>query len=198
MTDDASDPRRRRFLLAATGALGAVAVAGAATPFFLSMLPSARARAAGAPVDVDLSKIEPGMLVRTEWRGMPVWVLHRTQSMLDSLASTDAIVVDPDSEHSMQPAYCQNEYRSIQPPWFVVIAICTHLGCIPLPELSPGAASGLGPDWPGGFFCPCHGSKYDIAGRVFKDVPAPRNLAVPRYAFVGASRLTVGEDRHGS
>lgn len=194
----ASNLKRRRFLLASTAALGTVAAGGAAAPFFLGMLPGARARAAGAPVEVDLSGIEPGMLLRTEWRGMPVWVLHRTQPMLDSLASTDGMVVDPHSEYSMQPAYCRSEYRSIRLPWLVVIAICTHLGCIPLVDLSPGPASGLGPDWPGGFFCPCHGSKYDLAGRVFKDMPAPRNLSVPRYAFAADTRLTIGADEHGS
>ncbi|HTT36821.1 MAG TPA: ubiquinol-cytochrome c reductase iron-sulfur subunit [Burkholderiales bacterium] len=195
MENSGPDLKRRRVLLAASGVLGAVAAVGAATPFFLSMLPSARARAAGAPVEVDLSKIEPGMLVRTEWRGMPVWVLHRTPEMLASLPKTDGIVADPHSEYPQQPDYCRNEDRSIRPEWFVVIAICTHLGCVPLPVLT---VAELGPDWPGGFFCPCHGSKYDLAGRVFKDVPAPLNLVVPRYEFLSDTRLLIGADKLSS
>ena len=184
--------RTRRFLIAASAVGGAVAAAGAATPFFLSMFPSARARAASAPVTVDLSKVEPGMLLRTEWRSKPVWVLHRTQPMLASVQRCDSIVADPQSDLPQQPDYCRNEYRSIRPEWLVVVAICTHLGCVPLPELEAGGASGLGNDWPGGFFCPCHGSKYDLAGRVFRDVPAPLNLVVPPYEITSATTLVVG------
>ena len=192
MDDSGPNLKKRRILLAASGVLGGVATVAAAVPFFMSMLPSARARAAAAPVEVDLSKIEPGMLMRTEWRGMPVWVLHRTPEMLASLPKTDSVVADPQSKYPQQPEYCRNEDRSIQPEWFVVVAICTHLGCVPLPELSVGD---IGPDWQGGFFCPCHGSKYDLAGRVFKDVPAPLNLVVPRYQFLSDTRLLIGADK---
>ena len=195
MDNSVPDTKRRRVLLAATSVLGTVAAVGAATPFFLSMLPSARARAAAAPVEADLSKIEPGMLVRTEWRGMPVWLLHRTPEMLEGLAKTDSIVADPQSKYPQQPDYCRNQDRSIQPEWFVVVAICTHLGCVPLAELTVGE---LSPDWPGGFFCPCHGSKYDLAGRVFKDVPAPLNLVVPRYEFLSDTRLLIGADKQSA
>jgi len=192
MDDSGPNLKKRRILLAASGVLGGVATVAAAVPFFMSMLPSARARAAAAPVEVDLSKIEPGMLMRTEWRGMPVWVLHRTPEMLASLPKTDSVVADPQSKYPQQPEYCRNEDRSIQPEWFVVVAICTHLGCVPLAELSVGD---IGPDWQGGFFCPCHGSKYDLAGRVFKDVPAPLNLVVPRYQFLSDTRLLIGADK---
>jgi ubiquinol-cytochrome c reductase iron-sulfur subunit len=184
--------RKRRVLLGATAAVGTVAVVGVATPFFLSMFPSARARAAAAPVTVDLAKVEPGMLLRTEWRSQPIWVLHRTAQMLDSLRQTDSLVADPQSNQSQQPANCRDQYRSINPQWLVVIAICTHLGCVPLPELAAGSASGLGADWPGGFYCPCHGSKYDLAGRVFKSVPAPLNLVVPPYRFLSNDQLLIG------
>jgi ubiquinol-cytochrome c reductase iron-sulfur subunit len=184
--------RRRRFLIAASAAGGAVAAVGAATPFFLSMFPSARARAAGAPVTVDLSKVEPGTLLRTEWRSKPVWVLHRTQPMLTSVQRCDSIVADPQSDLPQQPNYCRNEYRSIRPEWLVVVAICTHLGCVPLPELEAGGDNSLGNDCPGGLFCPCHGSKYDLAGRVFLNVPAPLNLVVPPYELADATTLVIG------
>lgn len=184
---------RRRFLLSATTALGTAGFAGAAAPFFMSMLPSARARAAAYPVVLDPSRIEPGMLIRTEWRSQPVFVLHRTPAMLDSLKTTDSLVADPTSEQPQQPPYCHNEYRSTHPEWFVVVAICTHLGCVPLPELKPGVGSGLGAAWPGGFFCPCHGSKYDLAGRVFQHVPAPLNLVVPPYELQSETKLVIGQ-----
>ncbi|HZR02512.1 MAG TPA: ubiquinol-cytochrome c reductase iron-sulfur subunit [Burkholderiales bacterium] len=190
--------KRRRYLVAATSAAGGVAVLAAATPFVLSMFPSARARAAGAPVEVDISKVEPGMLIRAEWRSKPVWVLHRTPEMLKTLPELDSVVADPKSEAPMQPDYAKNEYRSIKPEWLVLVGICTHLGCSPTDKLQPGPDSGLGADWKGGFFCPCHGSKFDLAGRVFKDVPAPTNLQVPRYEFLTDTRLRIGEDAKGS
>jgi ubiquinol-cytochrome c reductase iron-sulfur subunit len=186
---------KRRFLIAASSVAGAVAAVGTATPFFLSMLPSARARAAGAPVDADISKVEPGMMIRVEWRGQPVWVLHRTPEMLEDVKKMDSRVADPNSDGSTQPDYAKNEYRSAKPEYLVLVGICTHLGCSPTAKLEAGAESGLGPDWLGGFFCPCHGSKFDLAGRVFKDVPAPRNLVVPPYKFVSDSRLIIGEDQ---
>jgi ubiquinol-cytochrome c reductase iron-sulfur subunit len=195
---DSPVQNKRRFLLAASSVAGGIAAIGTATPFFLSMFPSARARAAGAPVEVDVSKVEPGMMMRVEWRGQPVWVLHRTPEMLKDVKEMDARVADPSSDGSTQPDYAKNEYRSRKPEFLVLVGICTHLGCSPTAKLQAGAESGLGPDWMGGFFCPCHGSKFDLAGRVLKDVPAPRNLVVPPYAFVGDTRLIVGEDKVGA
>jgi ubiquinol-cytochrome c reductase iron-sulfur subunit len=162
------------------------------------MFPSARARAAGAPVEVDISRLEPGMLIRAEWRGKPVWILHRTPEMLKSLEADVSMVADPSSQMPMQPPYAQNEYRSIKPEWLVLVGICTHLGCSPTDKLQAGPDSGLGADWPGGFFCPCHGSKFDLAGRVFKDVPAPTNLEVPKYQFLADTRLLIGDDGKGA
>jgi ubiquinol-cytochrome c reductase iron-sulfur subunit len=193
--DESEMPGKRRFLIAASGVAGGVATLGVAAPFFLSMLPSARARAAGAPVEVDISKVEPGMMIRVEWRGQPVWVLHRTPEMLEDVKKMDSRVADPTSDKSTQPSYAKNEFRSSKPEYLILIGICTHLGCSPSAKLEAGAQSGLGDDWLGGFFCPCHGSKFDLAGRVLKDVPAPRNLVVPPYKFVTDARLIVGEDK---
>lgn len=190
--------KRRRYLLGAASAAGGVAAVAAATPFFMSMFPSARARAAGAPVEVDISKVEPGMMIRAEWRSKPVWILHRTPEMVKSLPQLDPQVADPGSKAQMQPDYAQNEYRSIKPEWLVVVGICTHLGCSPTDKLQAGPASGLGEDWKGGFYCPCHGSKFDLAGRVFKDVPAPTNLEVPKHQFLTDTRLLIGEDGKGA
>src|SRR5215813_10798224 len=193
--DQSGMPSKRRFLLTASSVAGGVAVIGAATPFFLSMFPSARARAAGAPVEVDVSKVEPGMMIRVEWRGQPVWVLHRTPEMLEDVKRMDPRVADPDSDNSTQPKYAKNEFRSIKPEYLVLIGICTHLGCSPTAKLQAREESGLGDDWLGGFFCSCHGSKFDLAGRVLKDVPAPRNLVVPPYEFVTEARLVIGEEK---
>jgi ubiquinol-cytochrome c reductase iron-sulfur subunit len=189
---------KRRFLLAASGAAGGAAVLVTAVPFVLSMLPSARARAAGAPVEVDISKVEMGMMIRAEWRGQPVWIVRRTPEMVASLKGMDARVADPNSDRPQQPEYARNEYRSRKQEWLVLIGICTHLGCSPTDKLQAGPDSGLGDDWPGGFFCPCHGSKFDLAGRVFRDVPAPTNLVVPRYQFLTDTRLLIGEDSKGA
>jgi ubiquinol-cytochrome c reductase iron-sulfur subunit len=189
---------KRRFLLAASGAAGGAAVLVTAVPFVLSMLPSARARAAGAPVEVDISKVEMGMMIRAEWRGQPVWIVRRTPEMVASLKGMDARVADPNSDRPQQPEYARNEYRSRKQEWLVLIGICTHLGCSPTDKLQAGPDSGLGDDWPGGFFCPCHGSKFDLAGRVFRDVPAPTNLVVPRYQFLTDTRLLIGEDNKGA
>lgn len=189
---------KRRFLLAASSAAGGAAVAVTAVPFVLSMLPSARARAAGAPVEVDISKVEMGMMIRAEWRSQPVWIVRRTPDMVASLKGMDARVADPNSDRPQQPEYARNEYRSRKPEWLVLIGICTHLGCSPTDKLQAGPDSGLGDDWPGGFFCPCHGSKFDLAGRVFRDVPAPTNLVVPLYQFLTATRLLIGEDNKGA
>jgi ubiquinol-cytochrome c reductase iron-sulfur subunit len=193
MTGGDINRKRRRLLLATTG-LGLVGTGFAATPFVLSMLPSARARAAGGPVEVDISKLEPAQRLVVEWRGKPVWVVRRTQAMLDGLPKLDSELVDPNSKVDQQPPYAQNTWRSIKPPILVLVGICTHLGCSPLAKLQAGVESGLGPEWPGGFFCPCHGSKFDLAGRVFKDVPAPKNLVVPPYGYLSDTRIIVGVD----
>jgi len=195
MADPKIDGGKRRILLVTTGVLGGIATVATAAPFLASMLPSARARAAGAPVEVDISKVEPGMMIRPEWRGQPIFVVHRTPEMLEDVKKMDPRVADPDSDASIQPEYAKNEYRSRKPEFLVLIGICTHLGCSPSDKLLAGAESGLVSDWLGGFFCPCHGSKFDLAGRVFKDVPAPTNLKVPPYKFVGDTRLLIGDDK---
>jgi ubiquinol-cytochrome c reductase iron-sulfur subunit len=187
------DERRRQFLMLATAAMGGVGLVATAVPFVASMLPSERAKAAGAPVEVDLNTIAPGVLQTIEWRGKPVWVLHRTAPMLASLRGHDARLADPLSDEPQQPAYAKNPLRSIKPSFLVLTAICTHLGCIPVFRPEPGAAD-LGSDWPGGFYCPCHGSRFDLAGRVFRNVPAPRNIEVPPHAYLSETRLLVGED----
>jgi len=198
MADSNVDRRKRRFLLAATSVAGGVAGVAVAVPFVASMNPSARARAAGAPVEVDLSRVEPGMMLTVEWRGQPVWIVHRTREMIDSLPKLDGAVVDPGSSMPMQPDYAKNEVRSIKPEYLVLVGICTHLGCSPSQKLAPGTESGLGDEWPGGFFCPCHGSKFDLAGRVYKGVPAPVNLRVPPYTYLSDTRLLIGEDSKGA
>ncbi len=198
MADSSVDRRKRRFLVAATSVMGSVAGVAVAVPFVLSMNPSARARAAGAPVEQDISKIEPGMMITIEWRGKPVWIVHRTPEMLASLPKIDSEMVDPKSSVKQQPDYARNEVRSIKPEYLVLVGICTHLGCSPSQKLKAGPESGMGNDWPGGFFCPCHGSKFDLAGRVFKGVPAPINLEVPPYAYLSDTRLIVGSDTKGA
>lgn len=197
MSTDEIDQSRRHFLTVATVVAGAVGTVMAAVPFVSSMEPSARAKAMGGPVDVDVSKIEPGAMIKVKWRGKPTWVVQRDAAVIDGLSKVDDRLRDPDSKEPQQPAYCQNEYRSIRAPLFVVIGICTHLGCSPLYKPSP-ADPELGADWPGGFFCPCHGSKYDLAGRVFKNVPAPLNLQVPPYKFMSDTLIRVGEDERAA
>ena len=187
------DTRKRKFLIAATTAVGGVAAAGVAVPLVMSMLPSARAKAAGAPVEVDISKVEPGMLLTVEWRGKPVWIVNRTKEMLDLLAKHDDQLSDPKSEQPQQPDYCKNATRSIKPEYLVAVGICTHLGCSPTYRKEVGAAD-LGGDWPGGFFCPCHGSRFDLAARVFKNVPAPINLVIPPHQYLSATKLLIGVD----
>jgi len=196
MTDSGDNGKmsgRRRFLLAATSVAGVVAGAGVATPFLRSMMPSERAKAAGAPVEVDISKLESGMLLTAEWRGKPVWVLKRTSEMLDDLKKLNDQLADPDSERDQQPAYAKNPTRSIKPEILVVLGVCTHLGCSPVYRKDIAPAD-LGADWLGGFFCPCHGSKFDLAGRVYKNVPAPSNLVVPPYTYLSDNQLLVGSD----
>lgn len=198
MSEEGVNPRRRR-LLAITSGLGIVGTAFAVTPFVLSMLPSARAKAAGAPVEVDISKIEPGQLLTVAWRGKPVWILNRTPEMLKSLTEDTQLLADPNSTVlSQQPPYAKNATRSIKPALLVLVGICTHLGCSPSQRLVAGAASGLGDGWPGGFLCPCHGSKFDLAGRVFKNVPAPINLEVPPYSYMSDTRINIGVDQKGA
>ncbi len=188
------DKKRRRMLIAATAVAGAVGTAGFAAPLLISWMPSARAKAAGAPVEVNVSKIEPGQLVRVIWRGKPVWFIRRSEETLKNLPSNDPLLVDPESTvDTQQPSYAQNDVRSIKPEILVLIGICTHLGCSPTyrPELAP---ADLGSSWKGGFYCPCHGSRFDLAGRVFKNVPAPTNLVVPPYYFKSDDIVLVGED----
>lgn len=193
MSEDAG-LNRRRFLGLATGVTAAVGAVGAAIPFLSSWQPSARARALGAPVEVDLSKIDEGALVRVIWRGKPVSVLHRSKAMLERLDRSDADLRDPESENQdQQPDYARNPLRSLKPEFLVVISNCTHLGCIPVSRFEVAPAD-LGPDWVGGFFCPCHGSKFDLAGRVYAGVPAPSNLQVPPYQFVDQNTLLIGVD----
>ncbi|MBK1701601.1 ubiquinol-cytochrome c reductase iron-sulfur subunit [Thiococcus pfennigii] len=188
---------RRRILVAATSLVGAAGVGYALVPFVSAMNPSAKARAAGAPVRADISKLEPGAILRLEWRGKPVWVVHRTPEMLETLPSLDPKLVDPGSAVPQQPEYCQNPTRSIKPEYLVAIGICTHLGCSPTyrPEVAP---DDLGADWKGGFFCPCHGSRFDLAGRVYKGVPAPTNLVIPKYTYLNDTTILVGEDGEGA
>jgi ubiquinol-cytochrome c reductase iron-sulfur subunit len=195
MAEPSVDQRKRRFLVISSSAVGGIGIAASAVPFFMSMLPSARARAAGAPVEVDISKVEAGMMIRSEWRGQPIFLVHRTSQMLEAVKKSDPRVADPESERSVQPPYAKNEYRSRKPEHLVLIGICTHLGCSPSDKLQMGPESGLGEDWLGGFFCPCHGSKFDLAGRVFKDVPAPTNLKVPPYKYVAETRVLIGDDK---
>lgn len=198
MANQGVDQSKRRFLIAATAAMGGVATAAVAVPFVASMLPSERAKAAGAPVEVDISKIEPGMMVTFEWRGKPVWVVNRTKDMLDGLTKIEDKLTDPKLEVvTQQPDYAKNASRSIKPELLVVEGVCTHLGCSPTPKLKAGAEEGMGADWPGGFFCPCHGSKFDLAGRVFKGSPAPINLQVPPHKYLADARLLIGVGQDG-
>ncbi len=188
---------RRKFLVAVTSVAGGIAGVAIATHFRLSMMPSERAKAAGAPVEVDISKLEPGMLLMVEWRGKVVWVLNRTPEMLDTLVKVEEELADPNSEKPQQPEYAQNRTRSIKPEILVTEGVCTHLGCSPVfrKEIAP---ADLGPDWLGGFFCPCHGSKFDLAGRVYKSVPAPTNMVVPPHVYLSDSRLLIGATSEGS
>lgn len=193
------DRDKRRFLTLLTTGVGAIGVGFAATPFALSMMPSARARAGGAPVEVDVSKLEPGQMMTVEWRGKPVWIVRRTKDMLATLPALDTQLADPESKNAdQQPAYAKNPVRSRKPELLLLVGICTHLGCSPSQKFQVGPASGMGDDWTGGFFCPCHGSKFDLAGRVFKGVPAPSNLPVPPHMFLSDTRILIGEDKKGA
>lgn len=192
---DPADPVRRKVLQHATGAAGGLALAGASYPFLASLVPSERARAQGGPVEVDLSPLPAGELATAEWRGKPLWILRRTPDMLSRLQSARAELSDPDSAvTAQQPRYAANSVRSIRPELFVSVGLCTHLGCIPSFRPEPGSVQ---PGWPGGFYCACHGSKFDLAGRVYKGSPAPTNLVVPPYSFQASDRLVIGSDSAG-
>jgi ubiquinol-cytochrome c reductase iron-sulfur subunit len=193
MSGDEVDAGKRRFLVAATTVVGAVGVGFALVPFVSSMQPSAKARAAGAPVRVDISKLEPGQKLTVEWRGKPVWIVNRTEAMLNTLEDVNSQLADPDSKISEQPDYITGIDRSIKPDLLVVVGICTHLGCSPTyrPDVAP---ADLGPKWEGGFFCPCHGSRFDISGRVYASMPAPKNLPIPPYRFISETELMIGQD----
>jgi ubiquinol-cytochrome c reductase iron-sulfur subunit len=194
MNDQEKVNKTRRTLIVATSVVGGAAAVGAAVPFVASMWPSERAKAAGAPVEVDISRLAPGELGVYEWRGKPVWVMKRTKEMLEAIKQADPRVADPQSKVKQQPAYATNEFRSIKPELMVLVGVCTHLGCSPQ-EKTADAKAEMGADWPGGFYCPCHGSKFDFAGRVFKGSPAPINLEVPPYEMLSDNSLVVGEDK---
>ncbi len=197
MSGDGVDIGRRRFLTGATSVVGAVGAAFAAVPFVVSFQPSERAKAIGAPVEEDIGKLEPGQMTVVKWRGKPVWIVRRTQEQLASLVALEEKLRDPNSEVEQQPPYAKNRHRSIKPEYLVLVGICTHLGCSPSyrPEVAP---SDLGPQWQGGFFCPCHGSRFDIAGRVYAGVPAPTNLVVPPYKYLSDSRIIIGVDQEAA
>lgn len=187
------DQGRRRFLTTAATVVGGVGVVAAAVPFVSNMSPSAKTKAIGAPVEVDISKLEPGDRMIEKWQGKPVWILRRTGEMLKDISSLNDEVSDPASDDSAQPDYAKNEFRAREDEFLVVIGICTHLGCSPNFVMKEEGDS-IAADWKGGFFCPCHGSRFDLAGRVFKGVPAPRNLVIPPYKFISPTRLLIGDD----
>lgn len=195
MSTEGVDKGRRRFLTAATSVVGGIGTGFVIAPFVLSMQPSAKAQAAGAPVEADVSKLEPGQMMTVEWRGKPVWIVRRTEENLNDLPSLNDRLLDPNSENTaQQPEYVDPSHRAIKPEYLVLVGICTHLGCSPTyrPDMAP---ADLGPDWKGGFFCPCHGSRFDLAGRVYSGVPAPKNLEVPPYRYLSETRILVGEDQ---
>lgn len=194
MSTDGVDKSKRRFLTAATTVVGGVGVAFVAVPFLKSWNPSAKAKAAGAPVEVDIGKLQPGQQMTVLWRKKPVWIVRRTKESLATLAEESGHLADPDSSVPQQPEYIEGYARAIKPEYFVAVGICTHLGCSPTyrPELGP---DDLGADWKGGFFCPCHGSKFDLSGRVYAGVPAPTNLEIPPYKYLSDTRLIIGVDK---
>jgi ubiquinol-cytochrome c reductase iron-sulfur subunit len=196
MSNSTVDASKRTWLIASSCA-GAVGAGFVAVPFVSSFQPSERAKAAGAPVEVDISALQPGQKMTVEWRGKPVWILRRTPEQLAGLPKLDAEVADPKSERTAYPTppYAKNEARSIKPEYFVAVGICTHLGCSPTDKLQPGPQPSLPDDWQGGFLCPCHGSTFDVAGRVYKNKPAPDNLEVPPHMYLSDTRLLIGEDK---
>lgn len=198
MSDDGVNVGRRRFLTAATSVVGGAGAVGVAVPFVASWNPSAKAKAAGAPVKYNISKLEPGQMVTVEWRGKPVYVVRRTDEVLQNLEKVTPLLRDPDSEESNQPAYVNPQNRAIKAKTLVLVGLCTHLGCAPMYRPEVGAADLGGDEWQGGFFCPCHGSKYDMAGRVYLGVPAPTNLDVPPYSYESEDIIVIGVDQEGS
>ncbi len=200
MSDQEVDKDKRCFLVAATSVIGGVAAGAAAVPFVGSMFPSERAKAAGAPVEVDFGTLAPGEKITVEWRGQPVWVVRRTKEMLDTLPKLDAVVSDPQSERKkdeLTPGYARNQHRSIKPEYLVVVGICTHLGCAPVDKFK-AKPEPFESGWQGGFYCPCHGSLFDLAGRVYKNMPAPDNLRVPPHKFLTDARILIGDDSKGA
>jgi ubiquinol-cytochrome c reductase iron-sulfur subunit len=199
MSDTSSElAAQRRTLLIATGAAGAVAAGVTAIPFVASLTPSERARAAGAAVEADVSKLAVGDMMTVEWRGKPVWILRRAPEMLATLEANEARLADAASGEAQQPAYATNRHRSIRPEYLIVIGICTHLGCSPSEKFAAGTHEGMSADWPGGFLCPCHGSTFDLAGRVYLSQPAPTNLEIPPHKWLSDSRILIGEDDQGA
>lgn len=192
MHNGETDLQRRRFLTTAATVVGGVGAAATSIPFISTMTPSEKTKAIGAPVEVDISEMKPGERLTVKWQGKPVWILKRTEKALEDLDTLDGDVRDPESNVEQQPPYAKNHYRSVKPEYLVVIGLCTHLGCSP--NYFTADEEGLGPDWKGGFFCPCHGSRFDLAGRVFKGVPAPANLVVPPYKFLSDTRILIGDD----
>lgn len=192
MTCSCNNPQRRNLILATT-AVGGLGCAVALVPFVASLMPSERAKAAGAPVEADIATLEPGQMMTVEWRGKPVWILHRTPEMLATLPRLEAQLSDPQSAQHQQPDSCRNVQRSIKPEILIAVGICTHLGCSPSSKFRHGGEDGMSSDWPGGFLCPCHGSTFDLAGRVFKNKPAPLNLEIPPHTYLSASRILIGE-----
>ena len=197
MSDNTIDSSKRTWLIA-TSCVGAAGTAALAVPFASSIQPSERAKAAGASVEVDISAVKPGEKITVEWRGKPVWIIRRTPEQLAALSSVEAELADPKSERKpseLTPEYARNQGRSIKPEVFVAVGICTHLGCSPSDKFAPGAQPSLPNDWPGGFLCPCHGSTFDLAGRVFKNKPAPDNLEIPPHMYLSDNKLIIGEDK---
>ncbi len=197
MSDSKQPDKTRRNLVIATSVAGGAASVGAAVPFVAAWFPSERAKAAGAPVEADISKLQPGEMMVVEWRSKPVWIIRRTPSMLDGLKKIAAKLIDPVSKVPQQPAYAKNETRSIKPEFMVMVGICTHLGCSPSSRPADAKAE-MGADWEGGFYCPCHGSKFDLAGRVYKGAPAPTNLEVPQHTYLSDTTILIGEDKKGA
>jgi ubiquinol-cytochrome c reductase iron-sulfur subunit len=197
MSEQKIDAGKRTWIIA-SGCAGAVGAGFVAVPFVSSFLPSERERAAGAPVEVDIGEIKPGERLTVEWRGKPVWIVRRTPEQLASLPKLDLLLADPQSKRKpdeLTPPYARNADRSIKPEYLVVVGVCTHLGCSPIAKFAPGAQPSLPDDWAGGFLCPCHGSTFDMAGRVFKDKPAPDSLEVPPHVYLSDSRILIGEDK---
>ncbi len=191
--DSGIDKKRRHFLTAAATVVGGAGALATAIPFVSTLSPSAKTKAIGGPVEVDITGLKPGERKTVKWRGKPVWILRRSEESVAELSEMSDILRDPESEVEQQPEYAKNEYRSVNPEYLVVVGLCTHLGCSPN-YLASGEESDFGADWKGGFFCPCHGSKFDLAGRVYKGVPAPANLVVPKYQFISETTILIGDD----